>query len=59
MRDFTPDRKHTPRQPAELRFRGVRLFKGNRSDYSSGSAAYASIAEKFGCSRFPLREWRI
>ena len=54
-----PDRKCAPRQPAELRVRGVRLFKENRPDCSSCSAAYASIAEKLGCSRFPLREWCI
>ena len=52
-------RKHAPKQPDELRARGVRLFKENRSDYSSDSAAYASIAEKLGCSRFPLRQWCI
>ena len=54
-----PERKHTPRQPAELRVRGVQLVKENRSDCSSDSAAYALIAEKLGCSRFPLREWCI
>ena len=53
------ERKHTPRYPDELRVRGVRLFKENRSDYSSDSAAYALIAEKLGCSRFPLRQWCI
>ena len=51
-----PERKHTPRQPADLRARGVRPFKENRSNYSSDSAAYASIMEKPGCSRFTLRE---
>ena len=30
-----PERKHTPGQPAELRMRGVRLFKENRSSCSS------------------------
>lgn len=54
-----PERKHTPRQPDELRVCGVRLFKENRADYSSDSTAYASIAEKLGCSRFTLREWCI
>ena len=54
-----PERKHNPRQPAELRVRGVRLFKENRPNYSSDSAACASIAEKLGCSRFTLRQWRI
>ena len=41
-----PERKHTPKQPAELRVRGVRLVKENRSNYSSDSAACALIAEK-------------
>ena len=54
-----PERKHTLRQPDELRVREVRLFKENRAAYSSDSAAYASIAEKLGCSRFTLREWCI
>ena len=39
--------------------RGVRLFKENRPDCSSDSAAYDSTAEKLGCSRFTLREWCI
>ena len=47
-----PERKHSPRQPAELRARGVRLFKENRPDCSGDSAVYALIAEKLGCSRF-------
>ena len=51
-----PERKHAPKQPAELRVRGVRPFKENRSNYSSDNAAYASIMEKPGCSRFTLRE---
>lgn len=54
-----PERKHTPRYPDELRVRGVRLFKENRAAYSSEGAAYASIAEKLGCSRFTLRQWCI
>ena len=54
-----PERKHSPRQPAELRVRGVRLVKENRPDCSRDSAVYASIAEKLGCSRFTLRQWRI
>ena len=54
-----PERKHSPKQTAELRVRGVRLVKENRPDYSSDSAAYASIAEKLGCSRFTLRQWCI
>jgi len=54
-----PERKHSPRQPAEFRARGVRLFKENHPDCSSGSAACASITGKLGCSRFTLREWCI
>ena len=54
-----PERKHTPRYPAELRVRGVRLAKENRPDCTSDSAAYASIAEKLECSRFTLRQWGI
>ena len=50
---------HAPEQQAELRVREVRLFKENRSNCSSDSAAYTSIAEKLGCSRFTLREWCI
>ena len=47
-----PERKHIPRQPADLRARGVRPLKENRSNCSSETAAYASIMEKPGCSRF-------
>ena len=54
-----PERKRTPGQPAELRVRGVRLSKENRSNCSSDSAACASIAEWLLCSRFPLHEWCI
>ncbi len=54
-----PKSKYSPRQPDELRVRGVRLFKENRPDYSSDSAACASVAEKLGCSRFTLRQWCI
>ena len=53
-----PERKH--RRDTEgiqtNSARGVRLFKENRSDCSNDSVAYASIVEKLGCSRFPLRE---
>ena len=52
-----PERKHTPKYPAELLVRGVRLAKEIRPDHSSDSAACALIAEKLGCSRFTLREW--
>ena len=54
-----PERKHRPRQPAELRVRGARLLKENRPDYPCDSGAYALTAEKLGCSRFTLRQWCI
>lgn len=38
--------RFTPAYPAELRERGVRLFRENRADYSSDSAAYRAIAPK-------------
>ena len=41
-----PGRKRTPRQPAERRACGVRLFKENRADCSSDGAACASTPEK-------------
>ena len=46
------ERRHSSRQPDELRVRGVRLVKESRPDYSSDSAAHVSITEKLGCSRF-------
>ena len=48
---------HTPAYPAELRERGVRLFRENRSDYTSDNAAYRAIAPKLGCSPDSLRVW--
>lgn len=51
------NKKHTPSYTAEFRARGVRLFCGHRSDYSSDSAAYRAIASKLGCSSFGLRDW--
>ncbi|EDM71452.1 ISPsy21, transposase orfA [Roseobacter sp. AzwK-3b] len=50
-------RTHTPTYPAELRERGVRLFRENRVNYSSDSAAYKAIAPKLGCFPDSLRVW--
>ena len=50
-------KKHTPAYPAELRERGVRLFRENRSDYTSDNAAYRAIAPKLGCAPDSLRVW--
>ncbi|WP_108027075.1 hypothetical protein [Rhodovulum kholense] len=44
-----------PAYAAELRERGVRLFRENRADYASDSAAYRAIAPKLGCSPDSLR----
>ncbi|THD81405.1 IS3 family transposase [Aliigemmobacter aestuarii] len=49
--------RFTPAYPAELRERGVRLFRENRSDYASDTAAYKAIAPKLGCSPDSLRVW--
>lgn len=43
------------RRHAWLRERGVRLFRENRGDYASDSAAYKAIAPKLGCSPDSLR----
>ena len=51
--------RSTPRHPAELRVRGVRLVNENRANCSSDSAAYRSIAAKLGCSPSALRGWCI
>ncbi|MFV0513779.1 MAG: IS3 family transposase [Jhaorihella sp.] len=50
-------RRFTPAYPAELRERGVRLFRENRADYTSDTAAYRAIAPKLGCSPDSLRVW--
>ena len=50
-------KKHTPAYPAELRERGVRLFRENRSEYTSDNATYRAIAPKLGCSPDSLRVW--
>ena len=49
--------RYTPAYPAELRERGVRLFRENRADYGSDTAAYKAIAPKLGCSPDGLRVW--
>ena len=50
-------KRFTPAYPAELCERGVRMFRENRADYSSDSAAYRAIAPKLGCSPDSLRVW--
>ena len=50
-------RPYTPTYPAELRDRGVRLFREHRADYASDNAAYRAIAPKLGCSPDSLRVW--
>ena len=50
-------RTHTSSYPAELRERGVRLFRDHRSEYSSDNAAYRAIAPKLGCFPDSLRTW--
>ena len=50
-------RRFIPAYPAELRDRGVRLFRENRADFSSDTAAYRAIAPKLGCSPDSLRVW--
>lgn len=53
------EKKHTPKYTAEFRERGVRLFREQRSDYTSDNAAYRAIASKLGCSHDTLRAWCI
>jgi len=43
--------RHTPAYPAELRERGVRMFRENRADYSSDTAAYKAIARSLAVHR--------
>ena len=50
-------RTYTPTYPAELRDRGVRLFREHRAEYRSDNAAYRAIAPKLGCSPDSLRAW--
>jgi transposase-like protein len=53
----TEKSKTSPRYPAELRSRGVRLFREQRDQYDSDNAAYIAIAPKLGCSPDTLRSW--
>ncbi len=46
-----------PAYPAELRERGVRLFRESRAGYASDTAACKAIAPKLGCSLDRLRVW--
>ncbi|WP_423208964.1 hypothetical protein [Paracoccus yeei] len=41
-------KRYTPAYPAELRDRGVRLFRDHRGEYASDNAAYRAIAPKLG-----------
>ncbi|GBQ31033.1 hypothetical protein AA12717_3647 [Gluconacetobacter sacchari DSM 12717] len=41
--------KFTPAYPADLRERGVRIFREHRGDYASDNAVYKAIAPKLGC----------
>ena len=50
-------RRHTPAYPAELRERGVRVFRENRANYSSDTSACKAIAPKLCCSPDSLRVW--
>lgn len=49
--------RFTPAYPAELRERGVRLFRENRAGYASDTAADKAIAPKLGCSPDSLPVW--
>ena len=51
------EKKHTPTYTAEFRERGVRLYREQRSEYSSDNAAFKAIAPKLGCSPDSLRVW--
>ena len=50
-------RTYIPSYPVELRERGVRLFREQRCEYASDSAAYRAIAPKLRCSPDSLRGW--
>ena len=43
-------KKPSPRYTAEFRARGVRLFREQRTDHASDTAADLAIASKLGCS---------
>lgn len=49
--------QHSSAYPAEPRERGIRLFRENRADYASYTAAYKAIAPKLGCMPDSLRVW--
>jgi len=51
------EKEHTPTYTAEFRERGVRLYREQRSEYSSDNAAFKAIAPKLGCSPDSLRVW--
>lgn len=51
------EKKNTPTYTAEFRERGVRLYREQRSEYSSDNAAFKAIAPKLGCSPDSLRVW--
>lgn len=51
------EKKYTPSYTAEFRDRGVRLYREQRSEYSSDNAAFKAIAPKLGCSPDSLRVW--
>lgn len=40
------EKKHTPTYTVEFRERGVRLYREQRSEYSSDNAAFKAIAPK-------------
>ena len=50
-------KRFTPVHPAERRERGVQLFRGNRADYASDSAAYRETAPELGCSPDSFQIW--
>ena len=52
-----PTKKPSPQYTAELRDRGVRLFREQRADYANDNAAYHAVASKLGCSHETLRAW--
>lgn len=50
-------KKHTPTYAAGFHERGVRLYREQRSDFTSDNAAYRAVASKLGCSHDTLRAW--
>lgn len=50
-------RRYTPTFPAELRGRGVGVFREQHAEYASDNAAYRAIAPKLGCSSDSLCIW--